>query len=195
MKKSLSLFYPRKYNPFLTLKEIPTVKLEGNLKKDGLTKYDLDFIETVEFTQKSLNFLVNCGSLPVKTIEPREQYLCFSVKEEYKYDYTRPESNSVVSLIVDLKKIPLQEKELSVLKSVCASKISENQVLKISVDDLNDAPCSANIQETAQFLAKQFINLIDKCREISQNHAVPLVEKKSKEFPFPKGWLVNHDTL
>jgi hypothetical protein len=191
MKVSLRNLYPRKYNPFLTSKELPSVALQGNLKADGLTKYDLDFIETLKFTEKSLNFLQNLDlqKFPVEKIASKQDYLCFSVKEEYKYDYTKPDRHSDAALIVDLKRIPLKDSELQVLKSICSSKVSENDVLTLTLNDLNNAPHTTNVQEQLKFLSRIFLELVDKSKEISQNSKTQNVTRKPREFPFPTEWL------
>ena len=57
MKFNFISRYPRNFNPFLHTLDLPVNNITGNPDVDGLQKYDVDFLETSDWTSKCLNFV------------------------------------------------------------------------------------------------------------------------------------------
>lgn len=189
MKGNLIHLFPRKYNPFLTPKELVSVKLTGNYSKDGLGKYDVDFLETLEWTSKSIKSLQSVK--PIKnTFKKGKEYMCFQIKEEYKYDYTKPQprNNSCV-LLVKVNELPTEIAGKENISLLLEKFISKNGVLRLDPTDLVGAPCqeTCTLEDNMVFLSKKFLEMLD----FSKKQIVlekPL-KKTERNLEFPKEWL------
>ena len=66
--------------------------LTGDLDKDGVSRYELDFIEAAEFTGDLLSKMaIDSDKLRAlyKPFEPKGD-ICIEFQDEYKYDFSKP---------------------------------------------------------------------------------------------------------
>ena len=192
MKPTNFTKFPRKYNPFLTYKDLPVSKITGS-SQDGLHKYEVDFLETAEWTTKALN-LVNSFNLDVKQDSkiPLNSSLCFQTVQEHIYDYTIPQPlNNSVILLVKVNNLPVSENIKHVLKLICGKYYnSRTDLIKINSKDTIDCPpqetCTA--QDNIDHLKSMFSKILSSA---SRNEFKDLKfhTRNSKNLEFPKEWL------
>ncbi len=90
--------------------------LSGDLSEDGLTRYELDFLETVDFTKKLLFSMKNEASkLPKATdfsVMNTKEPICFESIQNFTYDFSSPPpNNNQVKMWVQVSQLPLNSTE------------------------------------------------------------------------------------
>lgn len=192
MKVSLVSKFPRKYNPFLSIKDLPVSKITGR-PTDGLQKYEIDFLETATWTSKALNFVKNhqiqkkeIDNIPIKT------YLCFQTIQEYKYDYTVPQpKNNQVALLAKVDDLPASTQIKNALKLICSEYYDSNSdLLKINAKDTLNCPPqeTCTLEDNIQHLSSIFSKLLSTAAK-DEFKQLEYHSKKSRDLEFPKEWL------
>lgn len=187
---------------FLLSRQFP--KVTGNPEFDGLNKYELDFLETAEWTKSLLLKMKNelpgiaqqQGRQPKEAFNATERgYLCFQTTQVETFDCTsmpQIEKKAQVKLFVSVGRVspPLSPEErhrLLLLAGELYDPATDTIQLKSS-----KMPHQA---QNKRYLADMWSTLLETARsgeDISLEIPVDLRHAKPKEigFDFPKEWNV-----
>ncbi|KAI8894576.1 hypothetical protein BC833DRAFT_623828 [Globomyces pollinis-pini] len=178
-------------------------KITGKIQADGLSRYELDFFETAEWSKKLLQLMCSNGS-KLQAIAKQNQYsppdsktpVCIQFVDHYTYDFTRPKPlNNKATVSIHLPKLNTPNLNTHTLKLLAGDRYDPyNQTISItadvkpqhSVDETVDRPKAVNE------IMNQ-LNLLLKTSTEEKFDEIPLdlkyVRVKKSKFPFPKQWL------
>lgn len=192
MKVSLVSKFPRKYNPFLSIRDLPISKITGR-PADGLQKYEIDFLETASWTAKALNFVQNhqIQNNEFKNIQ-QKNYICFQTIQEFNYDYTVPQpKNNQVALLVKVNDIPGSTQVKTALKLICSDYYDSNSdLLKINAKDTINCPPqeTCTLEDNIQHLSNIFSKILSTAAK-DEFKKLEFHSREARNLEFPKEWL------
>ncbi|KAI9203451.1 mitochondrial ribosomal subunit protein-domain-containing protein [Polychytrium aggregatum] len=174
-------------------------KIVGNMDQDGLSRFDLDFTETCEWTKELLLKMKHDHALLKsfhKEYRPRNlkdgQVVCVETTHRFTYDFSKPQpKNSAVSLHARVSELGLSPKEHHKFLLLSGS----------DYDPYTDVVTLTRTEEDSAYVRKNIIaahDILKRMIEESKNaqdtmEGVPLdfrhIKPKRIGLEFPKEWL------
>ncbi|KAJ3030608.1 37S ribosomal protein S24, mitochondrial [Rhizophlyctis rosea] len=184
--------------------------ITGRFEEDGLTRYEVDFLETAAWTKDLLLKMKNAGAeVEAFTPPPSSQPLCINLKDIHRYDFTLPNHSDVqhkthVTLSVSIKDLDLTPKQRHKLLLLAGNAYDpykdvitfEQHTKKENFTGSFEAHQEKNIQEVVglvQKMVKEAKEGADFFEDIPVN--LTHVKQKLTKLEFPKEWLRPRDAV
>ncbi|KAI8919184.1 mitochondrial ribosomal subunit protein-domain-containing protein [Powellomyces hirtus] len=184
--------------------DIDFAQLTGDLQTDGVHRYELDFLETVQWVKQLLikmeddQELLKSKSRPY-TPHSSTQPLCFQYSDNTKYDFTKPQPyNTKITMHVKISTLdltPAQRHQLLLLAGKTYNPYLDVVSVSAETSDVartGDATKDREINKAQ--LREEFLRMLDEAKSGKDSFTdVPLdmrhLKVRRSGLEFPEQWL------